>query len=109
MAKTVIIGCKLPHGIILEHPLDPSKSVKLAGRHASPIIGATHSTTEVDADLWETWKAVHANFAPLKAKAIFEAKSAGDASAIASELKDEKTGFEGMSQTAGGVKPADKD
>ena len=30
--KTVLIGCKLPHGLILDHPLDPDKKVALNGK-----------------------------------------------------------------------------
>ena len=30
----VVIGCKLPHGLILDHPLDPSKKVEINGLYA---------------------------------------------------------------------------
>ncbi len=113
-AKTVIVGCKLPHGLILDHPLDQSKKVELNGLNSSRIIGATHGVTEVDGEFWEAWKTVHAEFPALKSGAIFEAKSLADIAAKAKELEGEKTGFEAMSQDgkderAGGVKPADKD
>jgi len=112
MAKTIIIGCKLPHGIILHHPLDPSKIVELNGKNKVTIIGAEHATTDVDAEFWEHWSSVHAEFPALKSGAIFVAKSAADAEAIAREFEDRKTGFEpmrtdGKDERARGVKSAD--
>jgi len=112
-AKQIVIGCRLPHGIVLRNPLKPEDTVELAGVNKALIIGADHATTPVDAEFWETWKIAHKDFAPLKSGAIFEAKSESEAKAVAKELKDEKTGFEKMpsdekSLKKAGVKPADK-
>ena len=106
---SVTIGCKLPHGIILDHPLDPDKKVELKGKNGSLIIGAEYGTTEVDGEFWETWKTVHKDFPALRSGAIFEAANASELTAVAAELEDEKTGFEPMAQEAQGVKPANKD
>lgn len=108
MAK-VVIGCKLPNGIVLEHPLDPSNTVELKGLNRVAIIGADHATTQVDDDFWGAWEAVHKEFPALKSGAIFVAKSANDAAAIAKEFKGRKTGLEKMSKTdkKNGIKPAD--
>lgn len=108
-AKTVVVGCKLPNGIILDHPLDPSKKVELAGLNKARVIGADHATTEVDGEFWEAWSMVHKDFAPVKSGAIFVARTVEDAAAKAKELAKEKTGFEAMPQEAQGVKPADKE
>lgn len=113
-AKIIVIGCKLPHGLILDHPLDPSKKVELNGLNRARIIGATYATTEVDADFWNEWKTVHKDFPAVQSGAIFEAKSQADAVAVAKELEGEKTGFEPMAQDgtderAAGVKSVDKD
>lgn len=108
-AKTVFVGCRLPHGLILDHPLDPSKKVELSGLNKATIIGATHAITEVDGEFWDAWKTVHADFPALKSGAIFEAKSAADVGAKAKEVAKEATGFEAMPQEAQGVKPADKE
>lgn len=110
----VVIGCKLPHGLILDHPLDPSKKVEINGLNRSLIIGATYATTQVDAEFWEHWKTVHKDFPALKSGAIFEAGTAAEAAAVAKELEGEKTGFEPMAQDgtderAAGVKSVDKD
>lgn len=108
-AKTVLIGCKLPHGLILDHPLDVSKKVELAGLNKAIIIGADCATTPVDGEFWETWKTVHNDHPAIKSGAIFEARTTEEVKAKAKELKEEKTGFEPMSQEAQGVKPASQD
>ncbi len=109
MAKgsVIYIGCRLPHGLVLQHPLKKGEKVTLAGLNSSRIIGATHVVTEVDADLWAAWKAIHEDYQPLKTGAIFEARSEGDAASIAKELRKEKTGLEPMDPKAMGVKPAE--
>lgn len=114
MAKIVVVGCKLPHGINIEHPMDPTKTVELKGKNKSLIVGAEYATTEVDGDFWEQWAAVNKEFPAVKSGAIFVAKTLTDAAAIAAEFKDRKTGFEpmrtdGKDERASGVKPADKD
>ena len=108
-AKIVVVGCKLPHGITIEHPMDPTKTVELKGKNKSLIIGAEYATTEVDADFFEQWAAVNKEFPAVKSGAIFVAKNAAEVAAVASEFKDRKTGFEAMDPKSHGVKPADKD
>jgi hypothetical protein len=106
MAK-ILIGCRLPHGLTIAHPTTKHE-VTLAGLHSSKIIGATHVTTELDADFWQTWKTAYSDYAPLKNGAIFEARSETEAQAKAKEYRKEKTGFEAMAPDAAGVKKADK-
>lgn len=106
MAK-ILIGCRLPNGLTITHPVTKDK-VTIAGLHSSKIIGATHVTTEVDADFWETWKTAYSDYAPLKVGAIFVARSETEAQGKAKELRKEKTGFEPMAQDAAGVKKAVK-
>jgi len=107
IAKTVLIGCKLPHGLILDHPLDVSKKVELAGLNKAIIIGADCATTPVDGEFWETWKTVHKDHPAIKSGAIFEARTTEEVKAKSKGLKEEKTGFEPMPQEAMGVKVAD--
>ena len=110
MAKTIIIGCRLPHGIVLENPKDARIKVELKGLNSVQIIGAGYYANTVDADFWAAWKEFHKEFAPLKSGAIFEASTESEAAAKAKELKDEKTGFEALSQDGSdGVKVATKD
>ena len=108
MAQKVVVGCRLPNGIILEHPSDPKIKVELNGLNKVTIIGAPYAHNDVDADFWDAWFAVNKDFAPLKNGAIFVAKSSEDAQAKAREIKKERTGFEAMAQDAHGVTPAGK-
>lgn len=112
MAKIVTVGSKLPHGIILEHPMDSTKVVVVNGKNSALIIGADHATTEIDGDFWEQWYAVNKEFPAVKSGALFVAKNAAEATAVAAELKDQKTGFEpmrtdGKDSRATGVKTAE--
>lgn len=114
MAKIVVVGCKLPNGIVLEHPVDPQIKVELKGTNSETIIGTGYSSTEVDGDFWELWAAQNKDFPPFKSQAIFVAKSGNDVAAKAQELKDETTGLEpmrtdGKDRRASGVKKADKE
>jgi hypothetical protein len=109
MAKQVTVGCKLPNGLTLEHPLNPDVKVTLNGLNRITIIGADHATTEVDGDFWDHWHAVNKEFPAVKSGAIFVAKNPNEVAAIAKEFKGRKTGFEKMKKDAEGVKPADKD
>lgn len=107
--EIIIIGCKLPHGLIMQSPADPKIQVRLNGLKDSKIIGSTFATTEVDREFWDLWKLSYLDYAPLKSGAIFEAKNQDDAKAKGKELAKKKTGFEGLPKEAQGVKPADKD
>jgi hypothetical protein len=110
--KTVIIGCRLPHGVVLRHPVKQDATVELKGLNSATIIGTEHVTTEIDAQFWADWKAANANSDLTKSNAVFEAKSLSDAAAIAREISDETTGLEplrtdGKDKRAKGVKKAD--
>ena len=111
MAKIVVVGCKLPCGIILESPIDPSIKVELNGANKAVIVGSRYGSTDVDGDFWELWAAQNKDFPPFASQAIFVAKNAVEIVAVAAELKDEKTGIEpmqtdGKDPRASGVNPA---
>lgn len=108
MANIIVVGCKLPNGIILEHPLDPAVRVELAGMNRVTIIGAGYATTQVDRSFWDAWEATNKDFPAYVNGSIFVAKSDADLAAAARERAKVKTGFEAMAQNAGGVQPADK-
>jgi hypothetical protein len=113
--KTVLIGSKLPNGLILNHPHDLNVKVTLRGlndaakgTNGQPI-QIPYITTEVDAEFWAAWKLSHNHkdkpFKPLASGAIFEAGStADDAKATYREREKEKTGFEPADPKAFGVK-----
>ncbi len=108
MAKeTVLIGCRLPSGMLLSHPTNPlAPKVKLQGQYA-PITDSglyipprPYGTTVVDAEFWAAWKEAYQGFPPLKNRAIFEAKTVIDLESKSRDMEKEKTGFEAASRTA---------
>lgn len=106
--KTILIGCRLPHGLTLtlrnaDNEILAQETVK--GMNSSVIKGATYTTTVITEEFWEEWKKTHINYRPLKTGAIFEARSEDHAKHRAKELSKEKTGFEPISPDAHGVKP----
>lgn len=116
MSKTIVIGCRLPAGIVLDLIDKTGKQVqvKLNGQNSaqegSTIILLSerdYGVTDVDADFWEAWKAKYADFEPLTTKAIFEAKDERDAKAIHKEVKGIKTGLEPAPQEDGTIKKAE--
>lgn len=111
----VVIGCRLPNGLIIRHPNPQfNAEVKLNGLHSSKLIArdgspaASYVTTEVDQELWDAWKIAYRDFAALKNGSIFEAKSLTDAAAQGKERSKEKFGFEPMPQKALGITAAPK-
>lgn len=99
--ETVLIGCRLPNGIILTHPKNQEMIVRIAGTQVKSANGLyippkPYETTKVDAEFWNDWKAAYAGFPPLKNRALFEAKSDGDIVAKAKEVERVRTGFEQM-------------
>lgn len=108
--ETIIIGCKLPNGLLLRHP-DPksTEEVRLNGLNSlgEKIIHAgAFATTEVDAEFWATWKLSYSTFQLLRNGSIFEAKNETDAKAKGKELAKEKTGLEPIDPKAHGVEKA---
>lgn len=105
--EMVLIGCKLPHGLVLTHPANPKIQVTLRGLKDSKIIGADYITTEVDAEFWAIWKLSYTDYAPVKTGAIFECKTAEDA--VKKSKDASKTGFEPLAKESLNVKTATKD
>ena len=103
MAK-ILIGCKLPHGIVLTHPQKEELSVTLDGLNKSAIIGSTFVQTEVEEEFWNVWKQANKDSKLLSSGALFEAKNQKD---LLSASKDTgKTGFEPLNQDTMGVSAA---
>lgn len=109
MADVIVIGCRLPCGLVLEHE---GKQVTLAGQNQNKqgiilLSQDDYGETIVDASYWAAWKKANAGFAPLETGAIFEAKNQSEVKAKAKELKAEKTGHEPMPQDdgTGKIKP----
>lgn len=111
MSKRVTIGCRLPHGLVLEVK---GISVTLKGKNSRVVAGMyvpeqDFATTEVDADFWEAWFTAHSTFPAVLSGAIFIAKDAASAESIAKELRNESTGMEQLDPAKEAeVKPLDK-
>ena len=103
MAGSVVVGCRLPHGLLLQ--VDAIE-IELKGANRSEIIGGDCGYTTVDADVWAKWVELYKDFAPLKNGALFAVKDEAGAKAKAKEVAKEKTGFEGASQNESGVSSA---
>ena len=108
-SSSVVVGCKLPNGIVLEHPLDSTKKVVINGLNKATIVGAKYAVTTIDSDFWAEWIKIHKDFPAVLSGSIFVAQTSASVASIAREYQDRKTGFEGMDQEAGGVKAAKGD
>ncbi len=98
-ANTVVVGCKLPHGLTFTTP--DGRKVTLNGMNTAVIAGG-HGITRVNENDAAIFFATHKTFAPVVSKAIFynDSDKVEDLAAMAVELKNEKTGFEGLDPTA---------
>ncbi len=105
--NTVLVCSRLPISIVLNHPMDPAIKVNIRGLNAAQRgnnghpIAVPFITTEVDEDFWSAWDAAHGlnskkPFSSIKSGAIYVAKDAADANAIAREREKNRTGLEGM-------------
>lgn len=101
----VTVACKLPNGVIMDIPGAKEPVVLNGANHPDAIAG--HGLTEVDADFWEAWSKLYADFQPLKKEMIFAQGSERSATSKAKERKDEKSGLEGLDpdKPAPGVEP----
>lgn len=100
---TVFVVCKLPNGIIIEHPADKKMpSVELFGRNnrhkgkviLNQLLLEDYGVTEVDKDLWDAWELANMDFAPYAAGFIFAAKTKKDAELEANSRSRDLTGVE---------------
>lgn len=120
--EQVLIGCKLPHGLIME-VVDPGMMTNAEGRpiqglHPKPHSGKRvilkganslrtnpnaaqgvfpYAVTQVDKDLWDAWIARHKDEPMVKNGFVFVAKSEKDAQAMGKERATERTGLEALS------------
>lgn len=104
---TITVGCKLPHGLIIEVDGVP---VTLNGTNSSNVIGGYGLTEGVDSDFFQKWMAANKDSAAVKNDLIFAQGRADSARAAASERKGVKNGFEGIdpNKPAPGVEPTEE-
>jgi hypothetical protein len=114
---TVVVACKLPHGMHLEvrNPAGMvEKRVTINGaRLKTSATGRelnTHETTDdfgkgygltfnVPADFWARWSKENADYPPFARGFIFAQDNPVEAKAQAREMSDLQTGFEPLSQS----------
>lgn len=94
MSKTVLVGCKLPSGIVLDGPKTP---ILLNGQNTALIPGAP-GLTHVEENTWAYLQATYGEHSAFKSNSIFSTGTASvaDVSDAADDLAGEKTGFEGL-------------
>ena len=98
MSKTILVGSRLPHGLLLDHPTNKAR-FEVKGLNSTEI-AVPYITTEIPEDFWNDWKlSVGDKFEPLASGSIFVAKSAADALAFSKEVESIKTGFEKVNPT----------
>lgn len=125
-ADMVQVGCKLPHGLIMEVPepgtmegIDPvsGRVIKVQGRKPSPVgeryilKGANsmrrsdkaqgqfpYAITAIPKEFWERWLARYKDAPFVKNGFVFMEPSLKDAQASAKEKLKEATGMEAMAQ-----------
>jgi hypothetical protein len=92
------IGCKLPHGLIIEAKNNDGESVKvtLLGANAARIVGGYGITEGVPADVWGAWLRKNARMKAVTDGQIFVHADLKSAEAIAKERREVKTGFEAI-------------
>jgi len=95
MAEVVVVGCKLPNGIVLEVE---GYSVVLNGANSSNVIGGYGLTESVDKDAFDKWMKIHADQAYVKNELVFAQAKTNSAESKAKENADRRSGLEGLPQ-----------
>lgn len=90
-STTVVMGCKLPNGLIIEHG---GHRFTLKGSNAARIVGGYGLTPGVPKDFAEAWLKAHADLSTVKNGLVFIQTTEQNAKAAAKERRDVKSGFE---------------
>ncbi|WP_148299032.1 hypothetical protein [Acetobacter okinawensis] len=114
---TVTVICRMPSGLVMDlydegalqaRPTPGAlpvvkDSIRLSGARRDPrfhkkdnIMLGMGGRTEVPADFWEAWSKQNAELMPLKKGLIFAMPKEADAVSRLAELRDERTGLEGL-------------
>ena len=136
MSGTVVVACKLPHGLMLEvvdqsvfKDIDPKvgvvarppgQRIHIAGsarpvgvplpEDAAQVVGGYALTPGVSATFWDAWLEQNKDAPFVRNKLIFAHEKAGSAVSEAKENREVRSGFEGMNpdKPAPGIERADK-
>ncbi|EJK9924938.1 hypothetical protein AGJ01_004261 [Cronobacter sakazakii] len=106
MAETIVVGCKLPNGLVAEQE---GYTVTLNGANSSNVVGGYGLTEGVDKDAFEKWLEVHKNQPYVKNELVFAQAKANSAQSKATKNASVKSGLEGLPQDnpAPGIEKAD--
>jgi hypothetical protein len=101
----VIVGCKLPHGLIISarNSSGDVVSVTLKGANAARIIGGYGITEAVPKDLWDAWLKKNHKHAAVLNGSVFIHDDAKSAESIAKERRDVPSGFESIDPLKNGM------
>ena len=121
MAEVVIVGCKLPNGLLLNVG---SKTIRINGRSrynmpspARPkhlLAGAdvqyADGLTTVDKAFWDQWLSEHKDYQPVKVGHVYASANTSDATAKAKDTEQNKTGLEPIdpSKPAAQIEPTEE-
>jgi len=103
--------CRLPHGLVINHPDNYSNKVLLNGANQDQrfkridkdkiiLLDGDYGVSEVADDFWAAWIKANDKHPAVLSGAIIGVKGKSDADKVAEEVAKEKTGFEGMKETA---------
>lgn len=97
----VVVGCKLPNGLICEMGKIGDENhvqVILNGSNSAEIIGG-YGLTRVSKDFWDAWLAKHRNMSFVKKGLVFQHNDEASARAHAKELSEKRSGLEPLDPT----------
>ncbi len=115
-AETVIVGCKLPNGLLLQVG---TVTIRVNGKARYNMPSPTRKTlntdvefadglTVVDKVFWDKWLADHKDYQPVLSGHIYASPSRNDAVAKAKDTEQSKTGLEAVDPNAvRGLEPTD--
>lgn len=93
---TVTIGCKLPHGLILDLtlPAQPPRRYRIKGRNSARIIGGYGITQGVPKSFWDEWLEKNRALSFVKAGLVFAEGNLASARDHAKDGDKLRTGLE---------------
>lgn len=109
-SKTICVGCKLPHGLIMQMDrliedkasdgavvrkyVPVGKEIKLNGANTSSVIGGYGITENVDAEFFDAWLAQKMEHAFIQQNLVFAMPTISGVQDRAKEQAAVKSGFE---------------
>lgn len=108
MAETVTVGCKLPHGLIMELG---EKKITINGLNTSKIIGGHGITENVDKAFFDAWMEKNKELSFVKGGFLFAHTKPVNTEAEAKDRAKNETGLEPLdpAKAPKGIKITNKD